>query len=68
MKNGKYRERKPLLTSKNMTVHICFVEDVADERRIDLQYAEALAQTQTNVIKLIQCPSAMQSESDLKNC
>ncbi len=37
MKNGTYRERKHMLISKNMTVHICFVEDVADEKRIDLQ-------------------------------
>ncbi len=66
MNNGTYRERKHMLISKNMTVHICFVEDVADEKRIDLQYAEALAQTQTNVIKLIQCPSAIESESVLK--
>ncbi len=64
MKNGTYRERKHMLISKNMTVHICFVEDVADEKRIDLQYAEALAQT--HVIKLIQCPSAIESESVLK--
>lgn len=69
MKSGKHRGKKDLLVNRNIadirTGSVVFVKDIVAEGRMNLKYAEILAQNQTNALKIIHWRLTMQSDSDL---